>query len=354
VVHLPVYQGNAYQRLLMYAQRQLGLETIDGGGGGNFFRTTLIRWKADMLHFHWLHPYMIRPSTLGTVLRSTRLLIELSILKLFGQRIVWTVHNLKNHDNRHVALERWFTKRFARLPSAIIAHSQRAATEAASAFAISDPDRIYIVPYGNYVGCYPNQVSRREAREKLGLDPEPVVFLFLGRIQPYKGVPELIREFKTVPQEFRLVVAGRPADAEMAQTILDGIGAAQNIVFHPRFVPDEEIQFYMNACDAVVLPYRQVLTSSAAMLAISFGRACVAPRLSGMLELLDDRGAFLYDPAQPGALAKAIRAAANSRERLNQMGIHNLAKVSSQDWATVAAATLKIYQSVSSSCSFRF
>jgi glycosyltransferase involved in cell wall biosynthesis len=103
----------------------------------------------------------------------------------------------------------------------------------------------------------------------------------------------------------------------------------------------------MNACDAVVLPYRQILTSSAAMLAMSFGRACVAPRLSGMLELLDDRGAFLYEPDQLGALAEAIHAAADNREKLDEMGIHNLAKVSGKDWTTIAAATLTIYQNVS-------
>ena len=346
VVHLPVFHGNAYQDLLVDAQRHLGLQVIDGGCG-DFFRTALMRWKADILHFHWLHPYLIRPSILGTILRSTRLLIELSILKLFGQRIVWTVHNLKNHDNRHLVLERWFTKRFVRLPSAIIAHHQLGATEAASAFAISDPDRIHIIPLGNYIGCYPNQVSRREARERLGLDPEPVVLLFLGRIQPYKGVMELIREFKTLRSDSRLVIAGTPADAEMAQTIRKEIGGTKNIIFHPRFVPGEQIQFYMNACDAVVLPYRQILTSSAAMLAMSFGRACVAPRLSGMLDLLDDRGAFLYEPDQLGALAEAIHAAADNREKLDQMGIHNFAKVSDKDWATIAAATLTIYRSVS-------
>ena len=131
IVHLPVYQDNPYQRLLIGAQRKLGLEVIDGGGGGNFFRTALVRWKADILHFHWLHPYMIRPSTAGTVLRSLRLLVELSLLTIAGQRIVWTVHNLKNHDNRHVRLERWFTRCFARLASAIIAHSQTARRQSA-------------------------------------------------------------------------------------------------------------------------------------------------------------------------------------------------------------------------------
>lgn len=345
VVHLPVYQDNAYQRLLMDALRRLGVETISGGGGGNFFRTALLRWKADILHFHWLHPYMIRPSAVGTVVRSARLLVELSILKLCGQRIVWTVHNLKNHENRHLALERWFTKRFARLPSAIIAHSQVAAAQVASTFAINDPARIHIVPHGNYVGCYPNQISRADAREKLGLGQEAVVFLFFGRIQPYKGLPELIREFKSLPLDLQLIVAG-PADAEMEQKIRDQIGTAQNMVFHAGFVPDEQIQLYMNACDAVVLPYRDIFTSSAAMLAMSFGRACVAPRLRGMLELLDEKGAFLYEPGRSAGLADTMRSAAANPARLDKMGGSNLAKISEQDWPKTAMRTLEIYRSI--------
>ena len=330
----------------MDAQRQLGLETIDGGGGGNFFRTALLRWRADILHFHWLHPYMIRQSVAGTLLRSLHLLIELRLLKFFGQRIVWTVHNLKNHDNRHVHLERWFTKRFARLASAIIAHSQAAAAQIGSAFTINDPSRIHIVPHGNYIGCYPNQISRGEAREKLGLNLQSTVFLFLGRIEPYKAVPQLIREFKAVPLNLFLLVAGRPADAETEDIIRKEIGAAHNIVFHPGFVAEERIQVYMNACDAVILPYRDGLTSGAAMLAMSFGRACVAPRLSGMLELLDQKGAFLYEPDKPRALAEAIRAAANNKEKRDQMGVYNFANVSSQDWTKAVAATLKVYESV--------
>lgn len=346
VVHLPVYEDNPYQRLLMNAQNELGIETINGGGGGNFLRSALFRWKADILHFHWLHPYMIRPSALGTLLRSARLLIELSILKLFGLRIVWTVHNLGNHERRHLFLEQWFTKRFARIASAIIVHSQHAAEEAVSAFAVTGPSRIHSVPFGHYSECYPNHVSRGEAREKIGLVPRSIVFLFLGRIEPYKGVQELVCEFKSMSPDLILLIAGPIRNMQLEQAIRKGIGIQQNIMFHPGFVPDDRIQFYMNACDAVVLPYRNILTSSAAMLAMSFGRPCIAPRLSGMMELLDEQGAFLYDPSQPHALSEAIRAAANKGDKLSQMGAYNFAKVSSQNWAKTAVATLKIYEDV--------
>src|SRR5258707_224464 len=155
VVHLPVYAENPYHRLLTNAQRQLGIQTINGGGGGNFFRTALTRWKPDILHFHWIHPYIIRPSSRATLLRSVVLILEISLLRISGQHIVWTVHNLKNHDNRHLGIERWFTKQFAKLASAIIIHSEKARRDVAIAFSISDPKALHVVPHGNYVGYYP-------------------------------------------------------------------------------------------------------------------------------------------------------------------------------------------------------
>src|SRR4029077_1943202 len=130
-----------------------------------------------------------------------------------------------------------------------------------------------------------------------------------------------------------LVVAGPTADPTMEQTISDEIGTAPNILLHSQFIPDEDVQFYMNACDVVVLPYLEILTASAAMLAMSFGKACIAPRLSGMTDLLDDQGAFLYDPGQPHALSEAMRTAAHKRDDLSQMGSYNFAKVSDQSWS---------------------
>ena len=50
-------------------------------GGGNFFRTARFKWKADILHFHWVHPYILRPSRLGTVVRGTRFIAEVAALK---------------------------------------------------------------------------------------------------------------------------------------------------------------------------------------------------------------------------------------------------------------------------------
>ena len=344
VVHLPVYDDNAYQRLLMESQRHLGIETINGGGGGQFFRTALTRWKADILHFHWLHPYIIRPGKIATAWRSLRLMLEVRFLKMSGQRIVWTVHNLKNHDNRNVELDLRFGQRFSRVASALITHSTQSRKDAAEAFEIGNSSKIHVVPHGNYVGCYPNAASKGEARMKLGVRADSLVFLLFGRIQPYKGVLELIAEFKNLPKDYTLVIAGKVADSTIGAAIQKEMAGLPNILFRPGFVPDDQIQVFMNACDVVVFPYRDILTSGALVLAMSFGKACVAPNFGTFRENLDDRGGILYDSTMMGGLGVGLRQLASRRADCDSMGKHNFQLVKPSSWERVAAMTNEVYE----------
>ncbi|WP_242482112.1 glycosyltransferase, partial [Trichormus variabilis] len=73
----------------------------------------------------------------------------------------------------------------------------------------------------------------------------------------------------------------------MTDMLLQKIDNEPNIKFIPGFVPSEKLQIYLNACDVVVFPYRDILTSGAVMLAMSFGRACIAPRKGCIAEVLD-------------------------------------------------------------------
>jgi glycosyltransferase involved in cell wall biosynthesis len=169
--------------------------------------------------------------------------------------------------------------------------------------------------------------------------------LFLGRVRPYKGVLELIDAFRHLENsEVRLVIAGQPHVEDAADTIVRKIGDDSAIRFVPGFVPEEMIQVYMNACDVVALPYRDVLTSGAAVLAMSFGRACVAPRLGCLKDILSDDGAFLYDADEPDGLAGALRAAVVNRAGLPTMGAHNLQVARSWDWEGVARQTVDVYR----------
>jgi glycosyltransferase involved in cell wall biosynthesis len=344
VVHLPVYRDNAYQPLLMTALARQGIEVIDGGGGGTFLRTALTKWKPDVIHFHWLHPYLIRSTVAGTLARGVRLLIEVLILRLFGVRIVWTLHNLQNHDRKHVRLERWLTRAFVRLTDRVIAHCPAAERLGRAQFADRRRGRWVVIPHGSYVGCYPDEIARREARARLNLPPDGLVFLFFGRIQPYKGVLELIATFRAANlSNARLVIAGRPADPEADRLVTDAVAGSAAIAYRPGFVPDDEVQVLMRASDVVVLPFRDVLTSSSVLLAMSFGRAVIAPRLGCVPETVAAGTDLLYCPGDRDGLARALGGSATRAPELAEIGAANRRAAEAFPWDRVATMTAHTY-----------
>jgi beta-1,4-mannosyltransferase len=188
-------------------------------------------------------------------------------------------------------------------------------------------------------------VSRAAAREKLAIKDSEVVFLFLGAVRPYKGVLELIDAFRTLATDHALlVIAGRPLNDDFARKIEIAGKALDNVRFHPGFVQDEEIQVYMNAADIVVLPYRHVLSSGAALLAMSFGKPCIAPAIGCLADVLDASGAFLYDPECEAGLLESMRRAVEARDTLGRMGAHNREKVLQWTWQKAAEATNALYE----------
>ncbi len=349
VVHLPFYDDNAYQTLLMRHLAGQGFHAVAGGGGGTFFRTALRRWKARILHFHWLHPYMTTPTAFGTIKRSLSFLAQILVLRLAGQKIVWTAHNLKHHESRHPGLERFFLSLFVRCCHAIIAHGETAKSELAAFARLRHRGKISVIPHGNYIGCYPNDLSRAQARARLRLPADETQFLFLGQIRPYKGVLELLDAFDELAREdggakARLLIAGKPLDEASSHIISARAAQLNRVQYQPGFVPDERLQEYMNAADAVIFPYRDILTSGAVVLAMSFGRACVAPRLGCIGEILDERGGFPYDPADENGLLTALREAVRRCDELPRMGDHNRRLAEEWSWERIATMTAQIYR----------
>ena len=100
----------------------------------------------------------------------------------------------------------------------------------------------------------------------------------------------------------------------------------------------------MNACDVVVLPYRRILTSGAAVLAMSFGKPCIAPRAGCVTDILDENGAIFFDPSVSGNLERALRETVDSRHRLREMGLYNLRRAAAWDWESIGRSTAAVYK----------
>jgi beta-1,4-mannosyltransferase len=87
-----------------------------------------------------------------------------------------------------------------------------------------------------------------------------------------------------------------------------------------------------------------VLTSGSAILAMSFGKALVAPRLGCLPELVPVDGGVLYDPADPDGLGSALRS--TLARDLASAGERNLERARELAWGPIAAATARLYRGI--------
>lgn len=319
VVHLPVYAENAYQPMLMDSQRKLGWDVIDGGGGGNFLRTALRNWRPDILHVHWLHPYLLRNGALASWARGWRFLAEIALIRRSGTRIVWTVHNLANHAQQHGNIELAMTRRFVRQCDLILTHGNFAVDVARERFRIPDVVPIQSARFPNYCEQYP--VTHGEnARELWGLDPKQFVVGFLGRVEPYKQVVELVQAFRSVAaSDACLLIGGRAADSDYAQEVQRAIDNDTRIRFLNDYVPKEEVASFLTACDVIACSSKGILTSSSVPLAMSFGRAVLAPSEGCIPEEVGVTG-FLYDNSHNEGLLEGLQSVITARDTLAGLG----------------------------------
>jgi glycosyltransferase involved in cell wall biosynthesis len=173
-------------------------------------------------------------------------------------------------------------------------------------------------------------MTRSAARSRLGLTETEFVFLSLGSCNRYKDLAGLIRAFEQLPGNPTLVISGKFQDTAYEAEIRAVIRSSEaRIILHSDLIRDEDLQIYFRASDVVVTPYREVLSSGSAILAMSFGRPVVAPAMGCLRDLIIEGCGFLYDPSQqPKSLRDAMYAA--MKARFDEA--HIMTEASKLDW----------------------
>ena len=353
VLFIPSSKDNPYQKLLTAALTEKGVEVDSNIGFSSSSFNVLCRLiygiirkrKPDIIHVHWLVPFVKYKSRFPVIFDGIIFLATMTLSRFMDIKIIWTVHNLTSHDFNNQKIEYLITYSFIKLCNAIIVHSNTAKFKFMDYFNCS-VDRIKIIPHGNFISYYKNNVSRDEACRFLKLDPTKKIFLFFGKMRPYKGVESLIKSFRGISDgNSLLLIAGKPVNDKQKKQLTNLSSKSNNILLFLKYIPDDEIQYYMNAADVVVLPYIKIFTSGTLLLAMSYSKSIIAPNLGLIPDILDDKGGILYEK---GDLEKALSNILNIN--LEKCGEYNYKKIKNLDWNNIADKTNEVYMDCLQNC----
>jgi hypothetical protein len=144
--------------------------------------------------------------------------------------------------------------------------------------------------------------------------------LFFGQVRRYKNIEGLLESVRrNSGASVDLRVAGLCEDEELAAQLRSLAGGDRRIVLdlRPEALSNAELERVIDEADGIVLPYRDVLNSGAAIYALSRNRPVLVPALGSLPELQQKVGpswVHLYEgEVTPGILASFVQSLRTER-----------------------------------------
>lgn len=222
----------------------------------------------------------------------------------------------------------------------------------------ADPKKIKVIPPGvDLSHFYP--ISTDEAKEFIGVPPCERNLLFVGRIEPLKGIDTLIEaivllrdrgEFELTP--FCLtVIGGEPETSqeymstEMArlQELRAKYGLNDLVTFLGKRDQDT-LPYYYSAAEAVVVPSQYESFGMVALEAMACGTPVVASQVGGLAFLIQDGiTGYTVPTSDPHALADRLLTLIKDRNLRDNMGKNAAEFAKDYSWQNIAERISNLY-----------
>jgi len=248
--------------------------------------------KPDVLLLQWWTPFWLPLLlTISLIVRRARI------------PILYLCHQLIEPDSS--AFELLLARPALRLGDAFIVVSQK---DFAVARRIIGDKPIRMGHHPIYDGFPGRGLSCVEARALLGIEPEGPLLLFFGFVRRYKGLRYLLDALGQLAQPPRLLIAGEFWEEEaLYRNLIRQLGLEQHVFIHNRYIPNEDIESYFVAADALILPYLSGSQSGVGMIALNYDIPIIATSIGGLAETVTNgETGLIVPPADSTALAAAI------------------------------------------------
>ena len=257
----------------------------------NYFSIKSLFRLPDITHIHWPE-YFFVGSRWRRFIFTNLFFFLLWKNRLFGGKILWTVHNIVPHDQAIRCFYITQFKRFFKNIDAVILMNNTSGDRIRQVFDedISEKETFF-VRHSHYLDNYNRAADRKLALQKLKLEEEYRYVLMLGFIKPYKNVPALIKRFLiSGDKNVRLIIAGKVENERLRNEILGCVSGLPDgrVSLFLDFIPDDDLRFFFAAADASICSFENIENSGSALLSLSFGTPVICLDHAILRELSDN------------------------------------------------------------------
>jgi len=251
-------------------------------------------FDPTLVVFQWWHPFFAPLAWMLTWLlrRWTR------------AKIIFVCHNVLPHESSPV--DRLLLRVAFNRVRRFIVHSQE---DRRNLLQIRPGAAVRVNPLPLFDVFGHGRFTREGARREL--EVEGRVVLYFGLVRAYKGLGVLLDAMARCGEDegLTLLIVGEfyeDREGYMRQIESLGIGGRTRVV--DRYVPNEEVEKYLLACDVLTLPYLSATQSAVVQVGFSYDKPVIVTAVGGLPDVVEDgQTGFVVPPADPDALAAAIR-----------------------------------------------
>jgi beta-1,4-mannosyltransferase len=304
----------------------------------NFLKTVVYRCLGyKIIHIHWTYVFPF----------NFLMKFYIKFAKLLGYKFVWTIHNIKSHEftEKDIEKSRWLYNNV----NYRFVHFKSNVKELKDTLQITNDKNLSVIYHPTFESVYPNTMSQEEARNKLGLSLDKKIALCFGQIRRYKGTDIFAQAFELLYQkgyeDYCGLVVGEVKDKDTIEKIGVIEKKVNNIRLITGYVPIGDVQLYLNACDIVVAPYREITTSGVLALAYAFSRPFISTNKGSISEMIENgKTGIILKENTAKAVSEAIIKIFNMDHK--QMGKDAYVFSQKFTWTGVRDSTIDGYKEV--------
>ena len=201
-----------------------------------------------------------------------------------------------------------------------------------------------------------------EAKAVIGISPKDRMLLFVGRIEPLKGVDVLMQAIAKLHKNNEidgcphyLVIVGGNLDAEgcnmdaemnRLMKLRSELDLKDLVVFLGKRDQDT-LPYYYSAAEIVIMPSFYESFGMVALEAMACGTPVVASQVGGLAYLVQDgKTGFVVPHGDPDILSEKIKELVCDGTLREQMGKNANAYAQDYDWHKIAERTIALYNQV--------
>jgi len=226
----------------------------------------------------------------------------------------------------------------------------------------ANPDKIEIIPPGvDTSHFYPIPVD--EAKEFIGIPPENRMLLYVGRIEPLKGIDTLIKSIALLRDKGILdrhcclcvtIIGGDPNAGEenMSEEMMrllrlcEDYGLVDLVTFLGSR-KQESLPYFYSAAEAVIMPSHYESFGMVALEAMACGTPVVASEVGGLAFLVQDGVTGFHFPADdPKALSEKLITLIENKDLRTRMSRQAAEIAKEYGWEKIATRIFSLYKRV--------